>query len=150
MAGAPHSPNADIVLVSWLKTVPGVDPSKVATTLPANPAVWADAGFITVSGVGGTPDVYAPVRRPVMTISAWRVSLNSEKTPWNLAMALAEHVFRAFYDPDLFPAELTWLTHRPAVLHTGFPVIEPRKVPGSTAGYAQVSFDVQIAWTESA
>jgi hypothetical protein len=144
-----ESPNAEMAAVAWVKQVPGVDPTKVATTLPRDVDAWAATGFVTVSGVGGSPNVHVAMRRPVVSISAWAVTPNSEKAPWGRAQALAERVFAAFYDPEMFPHRVTFpesVDFYPASIRTGHPLAEPRKVPGSEAGYAQVQFDATFAW----
>lgn len=143
-----HLPNAEMAIIAWLKTVPGVPSTKVATTVPADLNAWKDTGFVQVFTVGGSPGVHVPMRAPVLQISAWAVSPNSQKTPWGQAQALAERVFSGFYNPDLFPVRVTFggLDYRPAQIHTGYPLSEPQKIPGSESGYAQVRFDATISW----
>lgn len=147
MPTAPFQPNAEMAAVAWIKSIPGVDATKVATTLPADPDKWATTGFITVQVVGGSPAVGVPMRNPVLAISAWKTVINSDKTPWGETQMLAETVFNAFFDPALFPLRVENPQFLPISIRTAWPLTEPRKVPGNAAGYAHVQFDAQFSWT---
>lgn len=144
-----HYPNIEMAATAWVKTIPAIDPTKVATTVPGDPTGWADTGFVQVMAVGGSPAVHTPMRSPTVSVSAWAVSPGSQKTPWGKAQALAETVFNAFYDPHLFPfvAVFSPLDYLPAIVRTGYPLSEPRKIPGNDAGYGQVQFDAMFTWT---
>lgn len=144
-----HYPNAEMAAQGWIRSVPGVDPTKVATTVPADASLWADTGFVQLMSVGGSPAVHTALRHPTLSISAWAVAPGSQKTPWGKAQALAETVFQAFYDPARFPfvAVFSPMDYYPAMIRTGYPLAEPRKIPGNDAGYAQVQFDAVFTWT---
>jgi hypothetical protein len=143
----PYAPNAEMVGIAWVKSLPGMDATKVATVVPGDTSKWSATGFVTVTAVGGSPNIYVPMRHPVVQISAWMVRENSEKAPWGEAQVLAEAIHAAFYDQANLAQTFTWTNYRPAVLHSGYPLQEPRKIPGSAAGYAHVQFDAQLHWT---
>lgn len=143
---APYLPNSEMAMLAWIKANPAAPPA--ATTLPGDPASWTATGFVVVRAVGGTGGMYTPERHPVLSLDVWTVnpSPGSQQAPWGKAQALAEQLHRAFFDPARFPIEASWPSYVDAVISSGWPLIEPRKVPGSEAGYAHVSFDAQLDW----
>lgn len=145
-----YQPNAEMAVLAWVKSLPGVDATKVATTLPGDPTKWSDTGFIVVTGVGGSPLADVKLRRPVVSIACWGNTPNSDKAPWGRTQALAETVFNGFYSTATFPFRATWDQFLPAIVLTGQPTTEPRKVPGSTSGFAQVQFDATFSWLTAA
>lgn len=142
----PYRPNAEQAGVAWAKTIPEVDASKVATKLPADVTKWASTGFVVVSNVGGSTPVGIEVRQSVLSFDCYWANPNSEKTPWGEARALAESVFHGFFIEDLFPQRFEIPSFLPVSVRSGWTNTEPRRVPGSVAGYAHVSFDATIAW----
>lgn len=143
-----HAPNAEMVAVAWAKAIPGVDASKVATSLPGDVTAWAATGFVQVTAVGGSPEVHTGLRRPVVTFDCWAATPGSQRPPWGKAATLAERVFSAFYDETRLPALVSFgdLDYPPVHIRTGWPVTEPRKFPGDPSGFARVMFDAQLIW----
>lgn len=147
-------PTSELVAVAWLKGVPGVPESKVATRLPQDNSTWAASGFITVRAVGGTPHLDMPLRQPVMSVDAWAVNVSSGKPPDGKALQLAERVRMACY------GERSGVSGMPSIgrdltLPTGYMgarVIsaqvlgEPRIVTESETSYAHAALDVQLDW----
>lgn len=144
---APYQPNAESVGIEWVKTVPGVDPTLVGHSLPKDVSKWGKRGFITVASIGGDTNPNIALRGSILSLGFWLALPNSEKTPWGEAQAYAELVFNAFFDPTLFPLRVERDSYLPASLRTAYPMSEPRKRPGSTAGYAQVQFDARFVWS---
>jgi hypothetical protein len=141
-------PNAEMAMKAWCLSRPSTPSGKVATQLPKNDVDWKDTGFIVVRSVGGSPDVDASLRHPVLSMSIWTCQPGSQTPPWNMAFGLAEALFDEFYKSDSFPyaADFTSLGYDSAKIMAGYPLTEPVKVPGNESAYAQVSFDAAIHW----
>lgn len=145
-----HYPSAELVAVAWAKTVGGdVDPTKVATTLPADTATWSDTGFVRVVVVGGDAGRYVPLHTPVVAFECWAASLNSNKSPWNMATGLAQAVLAGTYRRSINDLAMPG-GYYPARLLSIYPVGSPIRIPGDSAGFARVSVDCAIAWTTTA
>lgn len=144
-----HNPNSGLLGIELVRALPQVDPTKVASSLPGDVGAWASTGFWQVLPVGGTPAAEVRLRRPVLQLSAWAVNPNSQKAPWGKAQAIAELVFNGLLDPATYP-----LTPEPmagyieARILQAYPISEPRQIPGSQAGYAQVQFDFEMRWVK--
>lgn len=138
-------PNTDLVATSWLKTLPGVNPLRVASSLPGDNASWADTGFVVATSVGGSPGLHVPMQRPVVAIDCWANNPNSQKAPWGKAGHLAQLVLLGTYMTE--PVDLTFSgDFEPARVFAVAPLSEPRKVPGDEAGFARYSFDLVFNW----
>ena len=137
-------PTTELVAVAWVKAATGF--TGVATDIPSDNSTWSASGFIQVQGVGGTPDTYLPVARPVVSLDFWAVSPNSSKPPWNKANALAEMVRAATYSPGrpvTLPAAYAGARVMSAQLLT-----EPRRIRDDNADFAHFQADLQISWVE--
>lgn len=144
-----HFPNAELVAVAWVKSVPGVDPTKVATSLPADTSVWSATGFVQVGVVGGSPNVDTPLFAPVVQVDCWTNAVNSNKPPWGQAHALAGAIMWATYRHEPTTVAMPENYH-PARLLSVYGLSEPRRIPSDTAGYARVQFDLAMVWTVTA
>lgn len=153
----PLEPNDELVAIAWLSTIPGLSKEIVATTLPppvlkgkAGPAPWVQTGFVTVSVVGGSPDVYNPINRPVLQVDCWATKPGSGKPPWWLAAGLASAIRRACWErlnvsrplalsagPEIYPSAIV----RVATLVTAF-----RRLYADQADYARYQADLQLDW----
>ncbi len=144
----PFFPTSDQVAVAWLKTISGIDPTKVATSLPADAATWASTGFVTAMTVGGSPgSVHVPVSEPVVAVDCWANNANSGKPPWGKAGHLAALIYRATYLAPQ-PGSFTVLTDfHPAKLRAVYPVSEPRRIPGDESGFARYQLDLQLVYS---
>lgn len=138
-------PNHELVAIAWLKTIVG---DRVATTLPKDAASWAATGFCTVDTVGGTPNLYVPLREPVMGVQCWAVNLNSQKPPWNKASSLAEAIQAACMDHPTVPRTLTIPGGYPQVqVKSAYLTGEPRRMPDDPSSYARYSIPgLVIVW----
>lgn len=141
-----YLPTAEQVAVAWAKTVDGIDPTKVATSLPADAEVWAATGFVTVSVAGGSPQTHTPLYGPVVRFDCWAANLGSVKPPWGRAGSMAEAIQFATYGfarLDVVPGpEFA----RARVLSV-YPLGSPFRVPGDEAGFARVFIDLRLHWT---
>lgn len=137
----------ELVAIAWLKTVVG---DRVSTTLPKNTAGWEDGGFVTLVSAGGTPNLYVPLRDPVMGVDCWAVNPQSQKPPWNKAAALAEAIQAACYDHPAIPQRVTLPTGYPqAQVLSAYTTGEYRRVHDDASSYARYSIPgLVIAWTE--
>lgn len=141
-------PNNELVAVAWLKGVPYLG-NRVATSLPADNSSWSASGFVTVSGIGGSPDPDLPVRRPVVQLDCWGVAPNSSKPPWNLAAQLAEQVRDAVETHGSVGRRVDMpAAYRDARVETVVLRTEPRRVPGDVAAYARFTMDAELWWKE--
>lgn len=142
-----HPPNAELLMVAWIKSLSGIPEGGVATKLPSDPAMWAAAGFVQVGVVAGSPEVHTPLRGPVVQIDCWANNINSEKVPWGKASALAETIVNACYKNNqqrVFGMPVGFTAAR---LLCVWPLIEPRRIPDDEAGFARVSVDLAVRWT---
>lgn len=141
--------NTELVAAAWLGTLPGLDPSMVATQLPDDNSSWAASGFLVIVGAGGSPNPDVPMRAPIVGTDSWAVAPSSNKPPWGKANHLVETVLAATYQRNL--------THRRVVLPGAYPPVfvhsalirgEPRRVPGDPGGAAHYTMNLQLYWTQ--
>lgn len=151
----PYAPTNALVAAAWIgQRVPGIDPGQVATRLPRNLASWAELGFVQVTPIAGTPDIDLGVRKPVVQVDAYAVTLGADggavstKPPVKQANYLAELVRigtelpeARYSSPVTMPAN-----YAPAIVLSAYPVSEVVEVPGDPSGYARVTFDLAIDW----
>lgn len=141
----------ELVAIAWLKTVVG---DIVATTLP-KPAAdgslsWADSGFVTITTVGGSPNLYVPLREPAIGVDCWATNPGSQKPPWNKAACIAEAIVAACQAHATIPQTLTLPTGYPAAqVRSAYVTGEPRRVPDDPSSYARYSIPgLILAWVE--
>lgn len=138
----------ELVATAWLKGVVG---DIVASALPRDNATWAASGFVVLATVGGTANLYVPLRSPVVAVDCWAVGQNSNKPPWNKATWLAEQIQAACYDSANTPRLLTLPTGYPqARVLSAYSEYEPRRVPADPAGYARISCGLTFNWVQVA
>lgn len=141
----------ELVAIAWLKTVVG---DIVATTLP-KPATdgslsWADTGFVTITTVGGSPNLYVPLREPAIGVDCWATNPSSQKPPWNKAACIAEAVVGACQAHATIPQTLILPAGYPAVqVRSAYVTGEPRRVPDDPSSYARYAIPgLILAWVE--
>lgn len=148
-------PNSELVAVAWLGTVAGLSSSMVATTLPTDQDTWSANGFVTIGGgdgttggvIGGRPNMYMPLRAPVLSVHTWAVAPGSAKPPWGKAAHLAELIVAGCYDEASIRRRLTLPGNfADARVNEAYPLGEPRRIPGDTSGYAHYQMDLQLHW----
>jgi hypothetical protein len=142
----------ELVATAWLTTVVG---DRVATTLP-KPAAdgsisWADEGFVTLVTAGGTPNLYVPLREPVIGVDCWATNPGSQKPPWNKAAALAEAIQAACYDHRTIPQTVTLPAGYPAArVMSAYTTGEHRRIPDDPSSYARYSIPgLVVTWVEA-
>ncbi|MFI1166563.1 hypothetical protein ACH4UM_23905 [Streptomyces sp. NPDC020801] len=137
----------ELVATAWLKTVVG---DRVATTLPKDNSSWAASGFCTLVTAGGTPNLYVPLREPVIGVDCWAVNPQSQKPPWNKAAVLAEAIQAACYDHRAIPRSVTLPAGYPAAqVLSAYTTGEPRRIPDDPSSYARYSIPgLVLAWVE--
>jgi len=143
-------PTSELVAVAWIKGVAGVPVTSVATDLPADNSTWSASGFVQVTAVGGSPNIYVPVAQPVIQVDCWAVNPNSSKPPWGKANQLAEVIRMGCLDhPNVgrllsgFPA-----AYSNARCLSVYPISEPRRIRDDAADYAHYTMDLQFMWVE--
>ena len=144
--------NPELVATAWLKTIVG---DIVATTLPKpgpnGETTWADTGFVTLVNLGGSPNIYVPLRDPAVGLTVWAVNPDSQKPPWGKAANLAETIAAACQDHPNVPKQALALPGGyPAVqVKSAYVTGEPRRVPDDASSYARYDIPgLVIAWTE--
>lgn len=142
--------NDELVAVSWIGSIPGFSTGMVATTLPADETKWAETGFVTVSVVGGNPDSYLPVNRPVMQVDCWAVKIGDAHPPWGIAANIANAIKYAAWDRRGFPRVLTLtagpVTFPPAVVQGVYLATAFRRAYGDQGNYAHYQADLALSW----
>lgn len=138
----------ELVAIAWLKGVVG---DRVATMLPKDNASWAASGFCTIDTVGGSPNMYVPLREPVMGVDCWANNPSSQKPPWNKAAMLAEAIQAACYDHRTIPQTVTLPTGYPAVqVKSAYTTGESRRIPDDPSSYARYSIPgLVLVWVEA-
>jgi hypothetical protein len=140
-------PTAELVAVAWLKAAVPYLGSRVATELPQDNSTWSASGFTQVSVAGGSPNIYLPVSRPVVSVDTYGVAANGGRPPWNLAAQQAEQIKAAALAHGTVPR---WVTlpgaYAPVRVLGVIPRTEPRRVPGDAASYARFQMDLEIWW----
>lgn len=141
----------ELVAAAWLRTVVG---NRVATVLPKpgpdGTLSWADYGFVTLVTAGGTPNLYVPLREPVMGVSCWAVNPGSQKPPWDKAAMLAEAIQAACYDHAAIPRTVTLPDGYPqARVLSAYTTGEHRRIPNDPSSYARYDIPgLVVVWTE--
>jgi hypothetical protein len=142
-------PVTDLVAVALIRSVPGIDPTKVGTTLPKNVNNWAE-GFVQVITVGGSPNIYVPLDGSVVAVSCWATNIGSGKPPWGRANQLAAIIQRDCLKHATYPRTLdltTFGNYAPAKVHSAYFITEPRRTPSDEGSYARYDGDLQVNWT---
>jgi hypothetical protein len=156
------NPTSDLVAVAWVSGIAGLSSSVVSTNLPQDNSTWATSGFVTVSTIGGSPDLYVPIRQPVIQVDCWAVNPNSGRPPWGKANALAELV-RAHVEAGPRASNFARSLTFPQGDYLGANVMdaimrtEPRRgitegvaPSGDEASYARYLFDLELHWRVAA
>jgi len=138
--------NSELVAVAFLQTILGQS-GGVGAKLPADESSWKDSGFAQITVVGGSPSVYAPLRRPVFEVKATAVAPGSKQPPWYVANDLAERILAGCYGAYLSPVEAILPTpYERAFVQSAYALTEARRVGGDDSSYARYQFDLQINW----
>lgn len=142
-------PTAELVAVAWLRSAVTYLGARVATELPQDNTSWSASGFTTVSVIGGTPDIYVPLSRPVVQVDTWGAAPNGGRPPWNLAAQQAEQIKRV---AQTFGTVPRWVSlpgaYAPVRVLGVIPRSEPRRVPGDVSSYARYQMDLELWWAE--
>lgn len=143
-----HLPTNEGVCVAWLRSLPELA-AGAATTLPKDPASWAEHGFVTVAVVGGTARD-TNLRSPVLSLDGWAVALDSDRPPWGKANSVLEVVRDAVYREDRFPVPVVPGPgdYLPALVQSASLVSpDPRRVPDPDTSRAHYVLELSLHWT---
>lgn len=141
-----YYPTAEQVGTAWVKTLDGVDATKVATALPGDANVWASTGFVQLAVVGGSPRIHSQMYSPVFQVDCWAANV-AGKAPWGRAGSLAAAVvWGCYHGPAPVLVNLGSEFHMGRV-HAVIPLSEPRRIEGDEAGFARVQFDMALTWS---
>jgi hypothetical protein len=144
----------DLVVVAWLRTLPGLTADVIATQLPKEETKWAANGAVVVPvHVGGTPHSSMALRRPVVQVEAWATVPGSDKLPWGIANQLCEQIRAGTYDRNTFARLLSLtagsLAYPFARVLSAKMMTEPRKAWSDAGDYAGYSFDLAFQWVSA-
>lgn len=152
----PLLPTSELVAVAWIGSVPNLSPQMVATQLPSDVnsdgtvAAWVRTGFVTVSVVGGSPDIYLPVKQPVIQVDTWATKPGSNKPPWWMANVLAETIRYATWQRIGWNRPLTLtaggVSYPGAVVTSAYFATEFRRLYDDQADYARYQADLAMSW----
>lgn len=142
-----YYPTVDAVATAWLKTLAGLPPNGVATSLPADPAAWSELGFVQVQSVGGLPTVHTPLRHPIVQVDCWANALNAQTPPWGKAGHLVELILLGTFFRDPVTVTPARGNYYPACVRSVYPVEEPRRFRDDDAGFARYTMDLCINYT---
>lgn len=142
--------NTDLAATAWIGSLPGFTPAMVATALPEDNTTWAASGFVTVRTVGGTPEMYVPLREPVVSVDCYASAPNGgNKSSWAQANNLAEAIVAACQNTANFNAVLPGPAGYPSMrVLQAHALQEPRRVFGDKSFYARYQFDLQLYWVQ--
>ena len=143
----------DLVVTTWLATIPGITAAMVGTTLP-RPAAdgtvsWAATGFVQTTAVGGTPGMDVPLASPVVQIDCWATQSNSDLPPRAKANALAMAVWWAAALNTGIETVLTLRSgYAGARVMSAYLLGEPRPIYGDASDYARYTMNLAMNWVE--
>jgi hypothetical protein len=148
-------PSGEQVAVAWISSIGGLQADGVATQLPDDETKWQPQGFVTVAVVGGSPDMYVPVRKPVFQIDTWAVKIGSSKPPWGKAASLCEQIRMACYNyrPNGTANRALGIRASGAVEYPPVRVMgawlmtEPHRIYEDRGDFARYSFSMTLHWT---
>lgn len=142
----PHAPTSPLVAVAWLRSLQDLT-AGVATSRPTDATSWASTGFVVVSVVGsaGIRDL-SQQRKPIVSVDAWGVSLNSSKPPRNQAASLLEIIRAATEDFQPVTVDAGTGYDQALVTDAWVETPEPREIPDQDSSYAHFTVDLGLAW----
>lgn len=144
-------PSNEQVAVKWIGSIPALS-GLVATVLPSALEDWADTGFVTVGGAGGSPHMYLPVQGPVISVHFWAVTISGSRPPWGVASDLYAYIRFGTYGVLDYARIGRALTGFPSkytnarVLNANF-LGEPERRPGDEGDFAEYVCNLQLDWT---
>lgn len=146
-------PNTDLVARAWLRLAAA--PARADWRLPAADDAMRADGFVRVVTVGGSPNVYVPLRAPVVAAQCFVApTVDSTGTvPWMRAAALVERVLAATYDPSLANLRIDLSSvgdYGPARVLTVSAIAEPRRIPDDAGDFARFDLDLALDWRADA
>lgn len=146
MAGTLKHANTELVAVAFLQSVLGQQ-GGVGAKLPGDQSSWADTGFVKIVALGGSPNPYAPLRRPVIDVQAKWIVQSSKQPGWAKAAELAERIVAGCYGAYQQPVEAVLPDgYERAFVQSAYALTEPRRIGGDDSNIATFQFDLQLNW----
>lgn len=152
----PAYATTELVAITWLKAnaaAVGLDPQKIAATLPRDTDEWSATGFVQLHALPGGQYAAAGTKRMgVVTVDCWwsatSGATSSSKPQWAKANQLIERVIAATEDPTTGYSSLLDLgpNYTPAVVLSVYPMGEPQRVENDPASYARYTVDLVVDW----
>ncbi|NUR09332.1 MAG: hypothetical protein HOQ45_20305 [Nocardioidaceae bacterium] len=137
------------VAAGWLQlAVPGVG---VDIELPEADSTVRQNGFIRTAAAGGSPDVYVPMREPVVQVECWfPPPASGMQASWARAEQLANRVLSATYNGALMGRLIDLSTvgnYAPARVHTVTALSEPDAVEEDASDWSRFDVDLLFRWS---
>lgn len=149
-------PTTPLVAAGWCQlAVSGV---AAGTELPdqedaASYAALRADGFMRITGVGGDPGMYVPMRNPVVQVECWLAPPQGKRqASWARAEQIAARLVAATYDPALMGVlvDLSEVgDYANAWVHTVIALTEPDRVEEDESDFARVDVDLELRWTST-
>ena len=150
-------PDAELVICSWLMSIPGIEIDYADWRLPWDLPVAFDNGYAQVTVIGGTPHDEVPLFHTVAQVDFWVGSPSEDRIFRAKASGLAKAVQYACYDrvraqrkvvvQEALPnGEL--ITYPNAHVYTVVSMSEPHRIQSKdSAFYEGYSMDMTFSWT---
>jgi hypothetical protein len=163
--GPLQHPTSELVAAAWIAAMTPIPAAMVATQPPQDVTQWTSyvaifggtgdiRQFVTVRGVGGTPQLEVPIRKPVIEVKCYATNPGSNKPPWFAANQTAEIIFLAAYNRQLNEFGRALAIASGNVNYNGANVMqmvvhtEPRRLYGDVRNYAVYQMDLGMTWRE--
>lgn len=150
-------PDAELVICSWISSIPGIEVDYVDHQLPWDLNVPVDNGYVQVTVINGAPDQNVPMFHTVAQIDCW-VATPSEDRIYRLkASGLAKSIQYGAYDRVRAQRGLTIVENLPngdvitypdAHMFTVTCLSDPHQIVSKDSSfYEGYSMDMTFTWT---
>lgn len=142
---------SELVAVAFIKTMSGIATNgMVSTQLPEDNTSWAASGFIKCGPVvGGSPEMYVPIRKPVIQLNCYAVNSNTMFPDWGKAEELANLIVEGTFDTSLLYKALTLRSGvNQALVMSAEAMTEPARLEDNPSAYASYTVDLKLTWKE--
>ena len=143
-------PNSMIVVPSWINTISELRPGISATELPEDNSTWGASGFVVVSVIGGSRDIYINAGRPVVRLEVYAGVANKSRPLWGTANNVYQAIVAAHETPSTIQRQLTLSvrgkSYGKARVMSCYPLGEEQKKYDVDGDYACIWANWQFHW----
>lgn len=157
MANIGVFPDAELVIASWIMSIPDIEIDWADNKLPWDLNVPDHYGYAQVTVIGGAPDQDAPMFHTVAQIDCWVLTPSDDRIYRLKASGLAKSIQYAAYDRINSKRGLTVqetlpdgeiITYPNAVMNSVYAMTEPHMLQSKDNPiYAGYSMDMTFNWT---